>query len=205
MDYYMKMQSQDPFTYTDSAGRMKLKSNNKIVYDFTAPWNGHVYIRDKKGNFLFDKTEEEAKLTAGKNPGEAVEYTETQVGGHTIKRYIRQKKDGQIGYYTIMHYKDADIIVNLDGMKAERPTNEQLRFELNCRHRGLLSYSEEGFREMMRDFNLKDRIERESIIGEYNTQVHKGGGSYWNEVLYKSREPAKQWSYFKRNDRGWIK
>lgn len=197
---YLKRQSFDPFVYRDTKGRMHLKSNNQIVYDFRAPWNNHVYIRDKKGNFIMDETEEKAKLKAKQNGGQPVEYTTVLLGGHTIKRYIVQKKNDTLGYYTIIHYKNADLWVNLDTLKVERPTDNQLRFELMCKQMGYRYYTEEGFRDMIREFNMKDEIDRSGLIGDYNTCVHNGiGGSYWNNFRYNSRKPEAC------KDRGWIR
>ena len=71
-DSYRRQQYPNPYVYTDTRGRMHLKSNNQIVYDYKAPWNGHVYIKDKHGNVLFDMTE---RLEAeGKSEPNAVNW-----------------------------------------------------------------------------------------------------------------------------------
>ena len=210
---HRKDQSQNPFVWKDSKGRTHLKENGQIVDSFRAPWNQHIYIRDKKGNFMFDATEELAKHKAKEQQGAKTEYTTMQLAGNTIKRYVMKKRNGDMGYYTLIYFRGADLIVNLDTMKIERPTDEQLRFELNCKSRGLLHYTEEGFRDMIRDFNLKDRIDRESIIAQNNYYMHDGSRSYWNNSLYIDRQPLKHWSYFDRKrieykgdkGRSWIR
>lgn len=202
-----RSQSINPFTYTDEKGRMRLKSDNRIVYDYKGP-DGHTYIRAKNGDFLFDETVEKAKLDAAQNPQEMIGYTTDQLAGYTIKKYARQNKNGEIKYYTIINFRDADLIVNLDTMRIERPTNTQLRFELMCKERGLLNYTEEGFRDMIRDFNLKDEIDRRGIIGECNGARNENG--CW---ITRNREPIGHWSYFDQKgidykgnkDRRWIK
>lgn len=196
----LKSQSQDAFLWTDVNGVSRLKSNNKIAVAYASA-NGHTYIRDKDGNILFDATERLTQIEAAKNP---VDYIIETLKGYPIRVYEKANRNGNMQRYTMIHFRDADLIVNLDRMKVERPTDDQLRFELDCKAKGYRSYSEEGFRNMIRDFNLKSEFDRQSIIGECNIQNCKPNtGTYWCNTIYNHRLPNR--NNASDLDRRWIR
>lgn len=202
---YLRTYSGDQYIYRDLAGVTRLKSNNQIVIERKNKSTGHRVFYDKHGNVILDATEDEMRKKINDNPEQPVAYDKVSFAGYYIKR-IAKMVDGKMKFYTTIHYKDADFIVDLDTLKIIAPTSNQLRYELVCKSRGYLNYTDEGFQEVINEFNSLDEIDRHGMVAEFNgSHLANMDGGYWSSYLYNERQPRKQWSYFYRNDRPWIK
>lgn len=210
-DNYRSTFTGDDYTYRDHAGVMRTKGKNKPVFDKVDPKTGHRILYDKHHNKVLDTTEAEMLKFTSEHPGESYKYDKWYLAGYYIKRFAKQV-DGEVKFYTIMHYKDADFIVDLQDFKIIAPTNNQLRYELNCKAKGYLYYTEEGFQEVVNGFNNMHEIDRKDLIAEGADSAlsmpQRNG--LWTEFLYNDRKPKKQWSYFSqkgylmKGDKPWI-
>ena len=202
---YLRTYSGDKYIYRDIHSVTRLKSNNQIVIEKNDSATGHRLFYDRNHNLVLDATEDEMLKKTAENPDQPVAYDKIRYASYYIHRFVKQI-NGRLKYYTTVHYKDADFIVDLDTMKILSPTSKQLRYEMVCRSKGYLNYTDEGFREVIDGFNALDEIDRHSIIAEFNgSHLTNTDGSYWSNFLYNERKPRQHWSYFHREDRPWIK
>ena len=209
---YLSRFTGDEYTYRDIKGVTRYKGNGKAVFDRVDPKTGHRYLLDKHHNVVLDATEDEMLRTTAEKPGDLVKYDKVNIAGYYVKRCAKLV-DGERKFYSFIHYKDADFLVDLQALKIVCPTSSQLRFEMMCKKKGYLNYTEEGFKEVIDEFNNKDEIDRGGLIGECDGTLLSTmkAGSFWSDFLYSDRKPRQHsWSYFAikagvdQRDRPWI-